>query len=237
MWDARRNALPVADAYVMQNLVDSHDTDRLGVDDRQRRENPYSDPDQVDYNQDNDLRESPGYLIRKPNERERAIQRLVVLAQMTYVGAPMIYYGDEAGMWGAHDPDNRQPMVWEDLQYAPQTIDPRNASGEEPQPVAFNRDLFNYYRDAIALRRAHPALRRGDYALIAAADDADALAFSRTTAAEKFGGCHQPQRRARRRSISACRRPCWPSRKSCSRQCPAPRSRPTAKRCASRCRR
>ena len=44
---------------------------------------------------------------------------------MTYVGAPMIYYGDEAGMWGAGDPDDRMPMIWKDLQYQPQTIDPR----------------------------------------------------------------------------------------------------------------
>jgi cyclomaltodextrinase / maltogenic alpha-amylase / neopullulanase len=35
---------------------------------------------------------------------EWQIQRLLTLFQMTYVGAPMIYYGTEAGMWGADDP-------------------------------------------------------------------------------------------------------------------------------------
>ena len=49
---------------------------------------------------------------------------------MTYVGAPMIYYGDEAGMWGGHDPDDRMPMVWADLQYDPQAIDPRGDERE-----------------------------------------------------------------------------------------------------------
>ena len=34
---------------------------------------------------------------------------------MTYVGAPMIYYGDEVGMWGPDDPSNRKPMLWPDL--------------------------------------------------------------------------------------------------------------------------
>ena len=34
---------------------------------------------------------------------------------MTYVGAPMIYYGDEVGMWGADDPSCRKPMLWDDL--------------------------------------------------------------------------------------------------------------------------
>ncbi len=72
--------------------------------------------------------QAPNYAIRRPDEGERAIQRLVVLMQMTAVGAPMIYYGDEAGMWGATDPDDRQPMVWADLKYASQTIDPRTGS-------------------------------------------------------------------------------------------------------------
>ncbi len=186
MLDTRKRAIPVADAYAMQNLMDSHDTDRLASMIVNGEQTQYKDPGQVDYNANDDLREAPGYLIRKPNERERAIQRLVVLMQMTYVGGPMIYYGDEAGMWGAHDPDDRQPMVWDDMQFAPQAIDPRDPSGGEPQLVAFDKELFEYYRYAIALRRAHPALCRGDYALLDAADPADALAFSRQTPVESL---------------------------------------------------
>ena len=34
---------------------------------------------------------------------------------MTYRGAPMIYYGDEVGMWGADDPHDRKPMIWDNL--------------------------------------------------------------------------------------------------------------------------
>ena len=52
-----------------------------------------------------------------PTTEERRIQRMVVLLQMTYVGAPMVYYGDEAGMWGGDDPCDRWPMLWDDLQY------------------------------------------------------------------------------------------------------------------------
>ena len=182
--NARRSALPAADAYVMQNLMDSHDTDRLASMIVNGERIQYKDPDQIDYNANADLREAPGYLITKPNERDLSIQRLVVLMQMTYVGAPMIYYGDEAGMWGAHDPDDRQPMVWDDMRFAPQKIDPRNSAGEPPQTVEFNRDLFAYYRDAIALRRAHAALCQGDYNVLDTDDQADTLAFSRQTAAE-----------------------------------------------------
>ena len=43
---------------------------------------------------------------------------------MLYLGSPMIYYGDEAGMWGANDPDCRKPMVWPDKKYDAETFNP-----------------------------------------------------------------------------------------------------------------
>ncbi len=178
--DDRRNAVPPPDAYAMQNLMDSHDTDRLASMIVNGESTPYHDADQIDYNTNNDLREAANYSILKPSDRDRAIQRLIVLMQMTYVGAPMIYYGDEAGMWGAHDPDNRQPMVWSDLKFAPQTHDPRK--GNEPaQSLVFDPDLFAYYQSAVATRRAQPALTTGDYSLLVADDKADTLAFMRST--------------------------------------------------------
>jgi cyclomaltodextrinase len=139
----------------------------------------------VDYNVHADVRNSPNYLITRPDDRDRAIQRLVVLMQMTYVGAPMIYNGDEAGMWGAGDPDNRQPMVWADMTYDPQSIDPRTGA-QPPQAVGFDKELFAYYRGAIALRRTHPALDRGDYALLAADDAADTIVFLRRGSSESL---------------------------------------------------
>ena len=181
--DQRRNGVPSPDAYAMQNLMDSHDTDRLASMIVNGSNMPYHDADQIEYNSDNDVRDAPNYSIHKPVERDRAIQRLIVLLQMTYVGAPMIYYGDEAGMWGAHDPDNRQPMVWADLKYDPQTHDPRK--GVEPsQRVAFDPELFAYYKAAIALRHGHPVLDTGEYTLLDADDAADALVFERGSGAD-----------------------------------------------------
>lgn len=42
----------------------------------------------------------------------RAVMREAVVIQMTWVGAPTVYYGDEAGLCGFTDPDNRRPYPW-----------------------------------------------------------------------------------------------------------------------------
>jgi glycosidase len=173
--DERRDALPGWSVDVMQNLIDSHDTDRLAtmVVNGQRKGKDSG------FNTNNDVFSSPSYQIRKPDERERLIQRLVVLFQMTYIGAPMIYYGDEAGMWGAHDPDNRMPMVWQDLKYDPQTIDPRGKP-RKPDDVNFDPAVFDFYKKAIELRRDHPALMHGDYRVVGTFDKEQVFAFLRS---------------------------------------------------------
>ncbi len=68
-----------------------------------------------------------------------AVMREAVLMQMTWIGSPTIYYGDEAGQVGWTDPDNRRTYPW----------------GRE------NQDLLAFHRYAIALRKAHPSLRGG----------------------------------------------------------------------------
>jgi glycosidase len=177
MMDNRRKELPPATAAVMQNLVDSHDTDRMASMIVNGEGTVYPTEDIV-YNKNNDLRYSPSYKIRQPNERERNIQRLIVLLQMSYIGAPMIYYGDEAGMWGAGDPDDRMPMIWPDRQYDPETSDPRGLQ-RQPDEVKFDDDLFKYYKDTIALRRQHDALNHGDFAVVVADDEHRMLLMSR----------------------------------------------------------
>ncbi|ASA24012.1 alpha amylase N-terminal ig-like domain-containing protein [Paenibacillus donghaensis] len=69
--------------------------------------------------------------------------RLAVFVQMTYIGIPMIYYGDEVGMEGATDPDCRRPMLWQ----------------EETQ----NTEMHTWYCQLIALRRSHAALHSGSF--------------------------------------------------------------------------
>jgi len=138
-----------------------------------------------DWNDRVSPRHGDAYEVRAPNAEERQIQRLVALFQMTYVGAPMIYYGTEAGMWGADDPDDRKPMVWPDLEYDPETHDPLGRD-RPADPVAFDSTLFNYYQDIIALRNEHSAFRAGIFQVLMADDEREVFAFSRMRDGEAF---------------------------------------------------
>lgn len=145
-------------SYAMMNLLDSHDTDRIASMAR--------NPDRK-YNHLNREQEGNPYDAGRPGDEDRARQRLLALLQMTYVGAPMVYYGDEAGMWGSNDPNNRRPMLWDDL--------PPNQNPQE-RPDASMRE---HYRSVIGLRRSLPALRTGSYRTVLADDAQDVLAFVR----------------------------------------------------------
>jgi cyclomaltodextrinase / maltogenic alpha-amylase / neopullulanase len=88
---------------------------------------------------------------------DRSALKLATLIQMTLPGAPCIYYGDEVGMEGHHDPDSRRAFPWDEQ--------------------AWDADLLAFTRAAVALRRAEPVLRHGDYRTLAA--DGEAVAYGR----------------------------------------------------------
>ncbi len=162
-----RLAYPLAATQVMQNLVDSHDTDRLV--------SMALNPDRA-YDRDNRVQDdNPNYNNARPGPQHYARARLVAFFQMTYVGAPMIYYGDEVGMWGADDPTNRKPMLWADLQ-----------PYDKPEENAVMEDHFAYYRTLIALRNAHPALRTGAFTTLKTDDKAHTWVFARADEDEQL---------------------------------------------------
>lgn len=131
----------------------------------------YPPDEKISYDENNDVRNNSPYDIGKPDETARAIQRLVVLFQMTYIGGPVVYYGDEAGMWGAHDPDERMPMVWADLKFDLQKTDPRGKTKAADDPN-FDPSVFDFYRSAIALRKDHPALQGAKVCFLGSDDQA-----------------------------------------------------------------
>lgn len=166
-----REQYPAGVAHVSQNLFGSHDSNRLGSHIRNRGLAHFRDWGNY-FNQSKAL-SNPDYSPRKPNQNDIALQKLFVIFQMTYVGAPMIYYGDEVGMWGGNDPDCRKPMVWDDLNYESEETFP-DQSRHEPDPVAVNSDLWDHYRHLIQIRNDHPALQLGDFQTLIA-DDARSL--------------------------------------------------------------
>ncbi len=187
---SRRSQYPLAMQFGLQNLIDSHDTDRVASMIVNAGHAPYENAERFDY--DIGGRVSPRYdseyRVRGPNKDERRIQRLVALMQMTSLGAPMIYYGTEAGMWGGDDPCDRMPMVWEDMEFEAQTADPLGRE-REPDAVEFDSDLFNFYRGAITLRKGYRPLRKGTLETIAVDDSAQFYAFQREYDDEKIIVC------------------------------------------------
>ncbi len=172
---SRFDAFPAATRPALMNVLAGHDTDRLAsmiVNGRlgggfDRLAGP---------------RDTLAYSVRAPRRAERDLQRAVVALQMALPGAPLVYYGDEAGMWGADDPDDRKPMVWPDLAYQTESLAPRGLT-RDPDPVAFDHDLFAFYRRAIALRQSDAVLRRGELATLAARGRA--VAFERALGGDR----------------------------------------------------
>jgi Glycosidases len=165
-----RKSYPEDIDYVLQNLIDSHDTDRLA--------SMIVNPDRP-YDSGDSPRNNPNYSVRKPEPAEIKRQKLVVLFQMTYVGAPMIYYGDEAGMWGADDPDDRKPMLWADLKYEDEKSCPVTNCTRPDDKNVFNKNLFDYYSKLIHERLSNDALMLGTYKTLVADDSKRILVFER----------------------------------------------------------
>jgi glycosidase len=177
--------------YALQNLVDSHDTPRIAsmlVNGSEEKNLDYLQQEKFDYDigERSNPRAYDHYDVSAPNHRQRQLQRLTALFQMTFVGAPMIYYGTEAGMDGADDPDDRMPMVWKDLDYEAKTKAPRGKRPGGATPVQFDTKLFEEYRQLIHLRRSHPALRRGGFQILATQDDHQMIAYLRSTPQERL---------------------------------------------------
>lgn len=162
-----RDSYPEDVFIAMQNLVDSHDTQRVAsaIVNRPRNATNYTAPDWFDYDQHDRVspRGNRDYDVRPPDELGRKIWALVAVFQATYIGAPMIYYGTEAGMWGADDPDDRKPMIWRDLEHKPMRFDPFGNQFPEPIPVRFDEEIFQLYRTLLHLRQEHKVLRRGGF--------------------------------------------------------------------------
>lgn len=102
---------------------------------------------------------------------------LAVLLQMTFPGAPSIYYGDEVGLAGAHDPDCRRGFPLQDQ---------------------WNQDLLRLHKELISLRHQHPVLCTGTYQTLETMGDVYSFARSneKETIVVVVNTAEQPQQLA-----------------------------------------
>ena len=103
---------------------------------------------------------------------------------MLYPGSPMFFYGDEAGLWGANDPDCRKPMLWPDKHYDAEAFNP-DQSRHDPDEVKFDQELFEWYRKFIGLRQQYKSIRLGSYNTLAIDDEKKLYAFVRKLGKEE----------------------------------------------------
>ncbi|MEI8332697.1 MAG: glycoside hydrolase family 13 protein [Chloroflexota bacterium] len=153
---------PAAAVASTMNILDSHDTERAlwsltpGDPTREARE-----------------------LDAANVEIGRARLRLASLVQFTMPGPPTIYYGDEIGMTGASDPDDRRTFP----------VLPGEGAGADgpagqlaPGAGPPANELRIWYTQLAAVRSGTPVLRTGDVRFLLADDETRAVAWARSGA-------------------------------------------------------
>jgi glycosidase len=141
-----REDYPDAAYYSLMNLLDSHDTERL-------RWTLTPGQETLADKEQNAANVAEGKLR----------QRLASLIQFTVPGAPTVFYGDEVGMTGDDDPDDRRTYPWADKGGAP------------------DQALFTHYQALNDLRQANDVLVHGDFRMLLADDSSGVVAFGRKT--------------------------------------------------------
>ena len=182
----KRTWYPYQALQASQNLNGSHDTDRLysrivndvigrNLEEGKQLEKGYNGirPDLASNNHPNttiDWRNSP----IKPKD----ILKLISIFQMTYIGAPMLFYGDEVGMWGATDPYCRKPMLWKEFLYDDEK-NPSHINQNEVYSQKVDSDLFEWYKKLIRIRLENKTLVYGKFREIFADNERDVIAYER----------------------------------------------------------
>jgi len=92
-------------------------------------------------------------------EGDASLAKLAAVIQFTWVGAPSVYYGEELGMAGGPDPDNRRGMTWE--------------------AAAPDNTMLSLYQRLIHLRNSSLVLQSGDPVPVLADDVKQVAAYAR----------------------------------------------------------
>lgn len=130
---------PLPSLYSLMNIVSTHDTMRIKT-----------VLGEAEDNRNLSFDERQNFKLSAEKET-LAIKRvkLIIFMQMTFIGVPSIYYGDEIGMQGLSDPFNRMPYTW-------RNIDP---------------ELLDYCKMLTKFRNDNIALRTGELEFLYTSDD------------------------------------------------------------------
>ncbi len=150
-----RQDYPDATYRTLMNLLDSHDTARLRW---------MLTPGQDNSND----RESNAANVAAGIRAEKVATTI----QFTLPGTPSIYYGDEVGVTGSDDPDNRRTFPWTG------TI---GCAASNDYCAGGDHELLGFYSALVTLRKSHPVLRDGDAHYLLADDQAQTLAYAMRT--------------------------------------------------------
>ncbi len=159
-----------------QIFVDSLDTDRI-----------YSSVINKNRVFDRNNQSNQGYLDIRPDlYDENAVNKLkrIIGVQLLLPASPVIYYGDEKGMWGSDSPRNRKPMLWDDympyenetddinkyvskLSSLPTTVQINEVAKTISYPVVENKEIEDYYRALLKIRNEYSELfRNGEFRIL-----------------------------------------------------------------------
>jgi cyclomaltodextrinase len=170
------------DNHVLMNYLWSHDTDRI------MSRLIYTNRDlAVNYfrqwnidvlrNQWHFARDAPWisrtdhdarYIHTKPAQADISLLKWLIAFKFIMPGSPVIYYGDEVGMYWADDPDNRQPMRWNISDHFPRHICKRWDIWEDYcytdgslENYSWDADILQRYKTMIQLKKESSALNNG----------------------------------------------------------------------------
>ncbi len=139
-----REDYPDAAYYSLMNLLDSHDTERLRW--------TLTPGEETTANKE----------LNEANVAEgKQRQKIASLIQFTVPGAPTVFYGDEVGMTGDDDPDDRRTYPWAD-------------KGGTP-----DQGMFAHYQALNMLRSSNTVLVDGDFKILLADDASQVIAYGR----------------------------------------------------------
>ncbi|MGM0446479.1 MAG: alpha-amylase family glycosyl hydrolase, partial [Bacillota bacterium] len=117
-----------------------------------------------------DSHDTERFLNSVENNKEKL--KIAAFLQFIMPGAPMVYYGDEVGIKGTNDPDNRRTMLWE----------------ESNNPYKLDKGMLEFYKKLIKNRRENEILIKGNLDIKSGGENDNILIINRELDGEEIIG-------------------------------------------------